>query len=114
MMIMGAARCQNGNQGAHHAVHPVPEDHGGVDGNGTGRGLGDGGDVQHLLLFQPLQVFHNFFFIRRRLQAAAEGEGTEQEGGLKQLPQHPCRVFFRSHNRLLPLSYFSLSEVALS
>ena len=44
---------QDGAQRARHACHLVPDEDGGVDGDGPRRGLGDGGQIHHLLLLQP-------------------------------------------------------------
>lgn len=52
---------QDGHQRPDHPGHPVAHQDGGVDRDGPGRRLGDGGQIQHFLLLDPVQIVHEFF-----------------------------------------------------
>lgn len=83
-------RTHHGDQRAGDPGHMVAHQNGGIDGDGAGAGLGNGGQVQHFLLLNPMQPFHKALAHQRNnYKAAAEGAGAELEGGEEQLP-----VFF--------------------
>ena len=67
-------------------AHLRPQQDGGVDRDGAWGRLGNGGKVQHLLFFDPVETVHKFLFHQRDDDiAAAKGESTEEKGGGKEL-----------------------------
>lgn len=80
----GNHRAQHRAENAGKAPQPVAHHDGAVDGNRAGGGLGNGHQVQHLLLINPVQLLHEFIPEQRYDDIpSAEGEGAQIQGRKK-------------------------------
>ena len=66
----------------------ISDDDGSVDRNGSGRGLGDGHQIQHFVFSDPMVFIHEFLLHQRHDdEPAAESEGADEEHGRKERPK---------------------------
>ena len=91
-------RCDNCNQCARDPRKLIPYDDRTVHGNRSRRGLRNGDQIQHFILFDPMVFIHKLLFHKRDNHiSAAKRECAEIQRGEKQRPycRWGCSAYYR-------------------
>ena len=84
----GQHRSHRGDDSAQRTADAVADHDGGVDRHDAWAGLGDGGQVHHLVLVDPAQLLHKFFLQEGNDDhSSSEGAGADDKAGFEQRPQ---------------------------